>query len=254
MPLTIDLDYKPQPRQRLLHETSARQMLYGGAAGGGKSHAVRWDAIACCLNNPGMDAFLFRRTTKNLEKNHINSLKRELPKELGSFNETRKVWEFPNGSILHMCYCETDADLENYQGAEFHWLGIDEAGQFTQFQIVYLRARVRLGKYHVRISAKPIKYQSWTLTSKQAITYYEYKVTCHSKADPKKFPVCKGNSNGTVCYHCLAAIKDRVGRRDKQLSLPENGEFNSAVKLLNFGGQLVKIVNQNGKAVWGTVR
>jgi hypothetical protein len=110
------------------------------------------------------------------------------------------------------------------------------------------------GKYHTYVPPKPIKYQSWTLTSKQAITYYEYKVTCHSKADPKKFPVCKGNSNGTVCYHCLAAIKDRVGRRDKVLSLPENGKFNSAVKLLNFGGQLVKIVNQNGKAVWGTVR
>ena len=145
--MNIELDYVPQTRQRLLHSTAARQILYGGAAGGGKSHCIRWDAIGVCLNNPGCDAFLFRRTTKNLEKNHINPLKRELPSELGSFNETRKVWNFPNGSILHFCYCENDADLENYYGAEFHWLGIDEAGQFSQFQLVFLRSRVRLGGF-----------------------------------------------------------------------------------------------------------
>jgi hypothetical protein len=40
--------------------------VWGGAAGGGKSHAVRWDAIMLCLRNPGMQAFLFRKKRREL--------------------------------------------------------------------------------------------------------------------------------------------------------------------------------------------
>lgn len=108
--------------------------------------------------------------------------------------------------------------------------------------------------YHVYIPEKPIKCRHWTSDSPRVLAFLEYRPTCHSKADPNKFPVCKGNSNGTVCKHCLAAINDRIRRAGKQVSWPEDGEFSSAVKLLNSGGQLVKVRNQNGVARWGIVR
>ena len=91
---TIKLEYTPQPKQALLHKCKAKQVLFGGAAGGGKSHAGRWDIIGFCLENPGLQAFIFSRSLPELDANHIQPLKRELPQELGSFNETRKRYEF----------------------------------------------------------------------------------------------------------------------------------------------------------------
>lgn len=144
---TLTVDYEPQPRQFLLHSAKVRQILYGGAAGGGKSHSIRWDGILFCLFNAGCQAYLFRRTLNALHKNHIVHIKRELPsgEGWGRYSESRNAYEFANGSTLYFCYCEKEGDVEIYQGAEMHWCGIDEAGQFTSFQLGYLKTRSRLG-------------------------------------------------------------------------------------------------------------
>jgi hypothetical protein len=143
--------YAPQARQALLHACPARWMLYGGAAGGGKSVALRWDLLVQCANNPGLDAYLFRRTLPQLENNHIRNLVNEVPAELGAYNRTRKRYELMNGSGLNFCYCESEADVENYQGAEMPALGIDEAQQLTPYQINYLISRVRVGSYKPKV-------------------------------------------------------------------------------------------------------
>lgn len=149
--MKIVLPYTPQERQDKLHKSRARQILYGGAAGGGKSHALRWDAIELCLSVPGVDAFLFRRTLPQLEANHIRKIRTEIPKQLGDYNGTRKRFEFYNGSGINFCHCETEDDVLNYQGAEMHWVGIDEAGQFTSYQLAYIRSRNRVGEFSQRI-------------------------------------------------------------------------------------------------------
>lgn len=146
----IVLEYSPQPRQALLHGTAAHQIFYGGAVGGGKSHALRWDAVGFCLDNPGLDAYLFRRTRSELDMTHIRRIEMELPNELGRYNKTGNRFEFVNGSVLNFCYCEVETDVTRYQSAEFHWLGIDEASHFTEFQLAYLRGRVRLGDFRPR--------------------------------------------------------------------------------------------------------
>lgn len=144
---TISLPYVPQDKQKLLHGARANQVFYGGAAGGGKSHSIRWDAVAFCLRNPGLDAYLFRRTLGELEDNHIRKMQAEIPSILGKYNETRKRFEFYNGAGLNFCYCEKEADVLRYQGAEIHWLGVDEAAHLTEYQLTYLRSRVRLGSW-----------------------------------------------------------------------------------------------------------
>ena len=72
-------DYDPQPKQAEMHGAKARQILFGGAVGGGKSTALRWDMIKFCLENPGLVCYLFRRTMPELEANHILWIKREIP-------------------------------------------------------------------------------------------------------------------------------------------------------------------------------
>jgi len=143
----VKFDYVPQARQKLLHETRARQIFYGGAAGGGKSTAIRWDEIVLALRNPGCQAYLFRRTLPELEDNHVRPIKREIPPEIATYNETRKTLEFYNGSVMAFCYCERDSDVERYLGAEMHVVGLDEASRMTPHQIQFLRTRNRIGAW-----------------------------------------------------------------------------------------------------------
>ena len=135
--------YKPQPKQKQLHKCTANEILFGGAAGPGKSHALRWEALDWCLKIPGLQVYLFRRTFPELEDNHILPSLREFPKEIGKFQKKDKRWEFFNSSMLHFSHCQYDSDVFQYQGAEIHLLVIDELTTFSEFQYDYLRGRVR---------------------------------------------------------------------------------------------------------------
>src|SRR6185369_15597086 len=53
-------------------------------------------------------------------------------------------FEFWNGSVLHLCYCDTESDVEKYRGAEIHVLLMDELTHFTEYQYRFLRSRVRI--------------------------------------------------------------------------------------------------------------
>lgn len=140
---TIDLGYTPQPKQKALHECPANEILYGGAAGPGKSHALRFEVLSWCLRIPGLQAYLFRRTFPELEKNHIIPSQVQFPKGLGTYKSQSRRWEFINGSMLHFCHCQHENDVFQYQGAEIHLLAIDELTSFTELQYDYLRGRVR---------------------------------------------------------------------------------------------------------------
>lgn len=146
----VDLDYKPQPKQRALHNCYARQILYGGAAGGGKSHAIRWDGILACLEYPGLNAFLFRRTYKQLVQNHVLRIVAELPRSVGRLVDDS--FKFQNGSVLHLCHCNDLLSYLDHQGSEMHWLGIDEGSLFFPIQLIELRARVRLGGFREKMN------------------------------------------------------------------------------------------------------
>ncbi len=130
-----------------MHAARANQVLYGGAMGGGKSHAIRWDLYGICLQNPGCFAVLVRQALPQLYTNHIMAAMREIPEEIATFNQQRKALEFKNGSALLFRHCDIDQDLNDFQGMEIHALGIDEASLLKPEHLIYIRARVRLGSF-----------------------------------------------------------------------------------------------------------
>ena len=128
------------------------EILFGGAAGGGKSFFIRGLAMSMAYDCPGIQIYLFRRAFPDLEKNHIHgengllSMMNDWFKTgFVTYNASKHIFNFANGSTIFLCHLGSKRDLQNYQGAEMHILLVDEAGQFEEDEYRYLRARVRLG-------------------------------------------------------------------------------------------------------------
>ena len=71
----MSLDIELLPKQTMAYESAATEILYGGAAGGGKSFFMRAAAILWCSMIPGLQVYLFRRIYDDLVKNHIEGSK-----------------------------------------------------------------------------------------------------------------------------------------------------------------------------------
>lgn len=142
----VKYDYAPHDGPQLkAHHTLVDELLYGGAAGGGKSRFARAAAVLLCLQVPGMRAILFRRTFPDLERSVVEPLLMEIPRELGKYNQTKHQFKFYNGSILELGHLQREADLMKYQGAEYQLIIFEEATHFTFKQYDFMRSRVRAG-------------------------------------------------------------------------------------------------------------
>lgn len=144
--MTYEIDYVPTKKQRMFHTTRADEVLYGGAAGGGKSKACVMDAFMRCMRWPGSHAYLFRRTYPELKDTLIAEALGSIPNGLGAYNSSAHDYMLPGGSVMHFRACQRPADVYKYQGAQIHWLYMDELTHFEQGVYDYLRTRVRAVK------------------------------------------------------------------------------------------------------------
>ena len=139
----------PNERQKLFLASHAKHVGYGGARGGGKSWAVRDKAKRLCLrygrpapDKGGIKVLIVRRTYPELVNNHINQLLGELH-GVARYNKSEKVFAFPNGATIKFGYCNADKDLDQYQGAEYDVIFLDEATQLQEMWIKKITACVR---------------------------------------------------------------------------------------------------------------
>ena len=136
--------YKAFPRQKQFHESKAKYRLFGGAAGPGKTKALLWEAIRQALVVGGCDTLLLRRTYPELESSLISYFRRDVPGSMyESYNATKHVVTWKNGSTTRFGHCRNESDVYQYQGAEFLFIGIDELTHFTYKQWQFLTSRNR---------------------------------------------------------------------------------------------------------------
>ena len=141
-----------QPKQRQFLETveSKPIVFFGGAKGGGKSKGLQLIMLLRRFQYAGSTGAIFRRTFPELEGNHIRPLFAAFPALREYWNEGKKLLTLPNGSTLQFCHCSNEADIDLYQGREFHDLAIDEAGQWTEAMFRKLLGSNRSSKLGIR--------------------------------------------------------------------------------------------------------
>ena len=137
--------FKPNPGpQTHFLSASEREVLYGGAAGGGKSYAMLADPLHG-LNDPNFSGLLVRHTTEELRE-LIQKSQELYPRAVPGikWSERKSQWISPRGGRLWMSYLDKDMDVTRYQGQAFNWIGFDELTQWpTPYAWDYMRSRLR---------------------------------------------------------------------------------------------------------------
>lgn len=119
-------------------------VLYGGAAGGGKSYAMLIDPLRYA-HRAAHRALILRRSMPELRE--LIDKSRELyPHAFPGckYREVEKLWNFPSGAKIEFGFLERDADVYRYQGQAYSWIGFDEITHLpTAFGWNYLASRLR---------------------------------------------------------------------------------------------------------------
>lgn len=149
MPRVVDpyFAHIPHPKQQVFLTIQAREAMYGGAAGGGKSDALLMAALQYA-DVPGYSALLLRRTWPDLNSPGaiLDRGRTWLGETDAREQEGGRVWRFPSGARLSFGYIQYDKDKYKYQSAEYQFIGVDELTQWEETTYRYLFSRIRRPK------------------------------------------------------------------------------------------------------------
>jgi hypothetical protein len=141
------LGYEPTARQWDFHRSDEDDVLYGGAAGGGKTKALVMEAVTAAAIHSGITVAIFRRTFPELRSEVLPELRKiGFARTLGA-TWNKGIWEmsFPSGSIIRCLYADSEEDATKYQSAEFQLLLLLERTLFPPGVCDLLKERVRSG-------------------------------------------------------------------------------------------------------------
>lgn len=140
----INLEITPKQQQFIdADKTGANEILYGGAAGGGKSYAICISAMLYALKYPGSRQLVLRKSLVELEMSILNPMRELFPISLVKENIQQHTFKWKNGSIIMCTYLDRPESVTRLQGSEWDTIYFDECTHFGEFEYTYLLSRLR---------------------------------------------------------------------------------------------------------------
>lgn len=194
--------YNPGPAAVPLHASRIKNLLYGGAAGGMKSHSTRYDAYRHCLAIPNYRSLIMRRTFEELKRNHLDRavgectlINKFFQDERANVMETVKTeheMRFINGSKIIFGHCQNPGDEEKYLGDEYDDFRPDEEATFEKSQIIGVSGRLRSTK-RLANGARIIARKIGTSNPGGAHTLWLKQFYIDKNPDPIEYPKYKAH-------------------------------------------------------------
>ena len=206
----------PLPSQAAFEECASRNILWGGQAGPGKSHGVRWWLYKRSLVIPNHKAVLLRENSKQLETTHLFDMRRELP--LFGARLVDDVARFPNGSEIHCGHmAEADA-VFRYTGTEYGAIVADEAALYPVYAqgtttLAELRTRARKDYVDVQGQAVDPRFVCVTNPGGPSASWLCDMFVDHSP-DYERFPKLKGKYDPNEWAYIPARVDDNPYMRE----------------------------------------
>ncbi len=155
------MNIRPQPGpQEMFLASPADIVIYGGAAGGGKSYAILLEPLRN-IDNPNFGAVIFRHNANQItaEGGLWDTAKKIYP-YVGarSSQNPRPTWIFPSGAKVSFGHLEYEKDALKWQGSQIAMIGFDELTHFSRSQFFYMLSRNRSlcgVKPYVRATTNP---------------------------------------------------------------------------------------------------
>lgn len=135
--------YTGFPKQQLASSYLVDEILFGGAAGPGKTDWMLAELVNLCLAVPNGKALLLRNTYQELQEEILPRLQARIPAWVGKYSSKLSAFVFYNGARLRMGYLERDDDKRHYIGAEYIAIGWDELTLMPWTAYQFLRSRLR---------------------------------------------------------------------------------------------------------------
>jgi phage terminase large subunit len=149
----VNVDFNPSLKQDEFFESfddsRYSEVLYGGAAGGGKSYILWGLLILKCVEYPGIRVGLGRHTLVEIKKNTITSFYEvyknlNLPPDYYKYNPIEGKITFKNGSEIifyELRYLPSDPNYDRFGGALLTFAAIEEAGGVEEKGKLILQSR-----------------------------------------------------------------------------------------------------------------
>ena len=136
---------EPSLTQKVFLRSEGQEVMFGGAAGGGKSSALIMAALQY-VDVPSYSAILFRRTYADLAlPGALMDRFREWIMQFDDvhWNANAYTATFPNGARITFGYLNNVNDYLRYKGSEFQFIGMDEVTEIREADYRYMFSRLR---------------------------------------------------------------------------------------------------------------